>query len=171
MRRESEMVKGRVSLAITERDLGSDFAHLAGGEPDLASVAGGTADAVLVENVYGWNPAELTDRLRGVYAAMRAGGLLRLSTPDLDAAVQLYLLGRDGAPGPSRGAMFNEWCRANGAWFLFNEEDLARVVAEAGFVDARRFIAGASSDPLFWGVEDADGTLLVLEARKPRNVA
>ena len=43
MRRESVMVKGRVSLAITERDLGSDFAHLAGGEPNLASVAGGTA--------------------------------------------------------------------------------------------------------------------------------
>jgi predicted SAM-dependent methyltransferase len=165
------MTKGRVSLAITERDLGSSFAHLTGGKPDITSVAGGAADAVLVENVYGWTPAELADRLRGAYAAMRAGGLLRLSTPDLDAAVHLYLLGQDRGPGPSRGAIFNEWWHANGARFLFNEEDLARVVAEAGFVDARRFMAGASSDPLFWGVEDADGTLLVLEARKPGNVA
>jgi predicted SAM-dependent methyltransferase len=99
---------------------------------------------------------------------LRAGGLLRVSTPNLDAAVHAYLLDWGGSRTDSRAAYFNEWWRTTKAQFLFNEEELRRVFMEAGFVDLQSFVGGASSDPLFWDAGDVDNMLLVLEARKPR---
>ena len=101
---------------------------------------------------------------------MRAGGLLRVITPNLDAVIHAYLLDCGDSRDCSRASRFNEWRRTTNAQFVFNEEHLRRVLTEAGFVDLQHFVAGASSDPLFWDAGGADKTLLVLEARKPKDV-
>jgi predicted SAM-dependent methyltransferase len=170
MCKEKDTAQARVVLAFAERDPGAAFRWMPGDKPDLSSIPDGSVDVVLIENIHGWDPAQLGSHLHEILRSMRAGGLLRVSTPHLDAVIHAYLMDWDDSRDCSRAARFNEWRRTTNAQFVFNEEDLRHVLTEAGFVDLQHFVAGASSDPLFWDARGADKTLLVLEARKPKDV-
>jgi predicted SAM-dependent methyltransferase len=164
----TEMALGRAVLAFTERDPGAPFRWVPGDNPDLPSGRDGVADAVLIETIHRWDPAKLNINLREIKRLMRTGGLLRISTPNLDAAIHAYLMEWDDSQDNSRAARFNEWWRTTKSQFLFNEEELRRILMESGFVDLQSFVVGASSDPLFWDAGHADKTILVMEARKPK---
>jgi predicted SAM-dependent methyltransferase len=163
-----DMAQRRIALAFTEHERGAPFQWIPGDNPDLACSPDEAVDVVLIDNIHCWDPLKIGVNLRAIKRMLRAGGLLRVSTPNLDAAVHAYLLDWEGSRLESRAAYFNEWWRTTKAQFLFNEEELRRVLREAGFVDLRSFVPGASSDPLFWDAGDIDNMLLVLEARKPR---
>ena len=159
---------GGLLFAVTSLDPGPPFRWF----PDFLTHSGAgldsCADVVLVDNIHLWDPASVSSYLRKIYVALRPGGIIRVSTPDLDAVIHRYLLGSDKSVIGSRTAEFNEWRFASSNDFFFNKAHLSLVVLDAGFVDLEHFVAGAGSIPLFWGYEDQCGSALVLEARKKR---
>lgn len=110
--------------------------------------------------------------LRECHRLLDGDGVLRLSTPDLKVLARAYLEGRtDGwAPlwqpaNPCR--MMNEGMRSWGHLFMYDADELAAVLAEAGFT---RMVGAAwrqSDDTALRGLECRPyrGELIV-EARK-----
>ncbi len=82
--------------------------------------------------------------LADVHRALRPGGVLRLSTPDLEELVNVYLNGpldewEDVSwVSASRRALLNEGMRSWGHLYLYDFEELASLLAEVGFDSIER---------------------------------
>jgi SAM-dependent methyltransferase len=160
------------AYAVTPRRLGTDFRilPLSSDGPNFDGIATASAGCVLCEGLESWSEAGLAEALAGCWRMLRPGGLLRVVTPDLDAVIQAYLYAAPDAESASSAMRFNAWRHAVRDRFIFNEEALRLALSRAGFVDPRRFVAGSGSERLFWDLEPADASLLVIEARKPKEV-
>lgn len=93
--------------------------------------------------------------LTDCYRALRPGGIIRLSTPDLAKIVEEYQAGRtdewiDVDWHPSTPAqMVNEAVREWGHLFIFDEAELSTLLHEVGFRDVTRAAFHSSHhDPL-----------------------
>jgi predicted SAM-dependent methyltransferase len=102
---------------------------------------------------------------------LRPQGVLRIATPDLERLLALYEHRRDPAPDetayvtwvartffadPNRATapfVLNNAFRAWGHQFLFDEETLRALLADAGFVKARRVAVGESQHVHLRGLE------------------
>jgi len=121
--------------------------------------------------------------LRHAHTALRPGGTIRLATPDVEAAVRLYLgqnheqaeavmdmhrrAGRVAEhPVDLLRVPFNE--HGHHVGYLFDEASLAAELKAAGFHGIRRCEAGASETPELRGLEnrtDAEAFIqLIMEA-------
>jgi predicted SAM-dependent methyltransferase len=125
--------------------------------------------------------------LRSAHAALVPGGRIRIATPDVGGAVQLYLandqltdqhLARQRTHGyrdvehpvDVLRTMIAGAGHADG--YLYDEVALRSELLAAGFTDIVRLTAGESNDREFRGLEARTGdtesaTTLVLEATKP----
>jgi predicted SAM-dependent methyltransferase len=124
---------------------------------------------------------EASAYLREAYRALRPGGVIRTSTPDL-AGISRSLLDRDsgdldvhrshGYTASTHGDMVNNYAYGSGHRRLYDEEMLARLLVEAGFVEPRRWSYGESDHESLKDIDrhDPEGLehfVLCLEAVKP----
>jgi SAM-dependent methyltransferase len=141
----------------------------AAGLPEIPAEAATSADLVAVSGMGRWDPDRAVAALLRIQRVLRPGGVLRLSTPDLDAAVQDYAFGTTEHPSAaSRAQRLNHWFRSPDQAWAHNEEDLTLMLQGLGFADIRRFVPGAGSHPLFWDLDAGAAGLLVLEARRTK---
>lgn len=129
------------------------------------------------------------------FRVLRPGGRIRIATPDLAAMVELYI-----RPFGERERAYVDWVMASflptiasgnppcyvvnqmfGAYghrFIYDEQTLAAILTDAGFVEIERRNPGESGDPALRGLE-AHGCAIgneeanrletmVLEAVRPR---
>lgn len=103
------------------------------------------------------------------FRVLKPFGSIRVATIDLDQIVQGYLFDwtDEGDAGASRTERLNAAFLQPGVQFLYGEEELTGLLAQAGFADIRRFAAGASSNRKFWNLESDHACALILEATKP----
>jgi predicted SAM-dependent methyltransferase len=104
------------------------------------------------------------------FRVLRPGGRVRLATPDLaailrvyegplDAAAQHYVdwvmatLRSDVRSGNPRCYVINQMFNAYGHHFIYDEETLTDLLANAGFVDVTRHEPRHSADPSLRGIE------------------
>lgn len=113
--------------------------------------------------------------LRECFRVLRVGGVVRISTPDLDILVekymndwknQLWLNHDDYQFIKTRGMMINHSFRGWGHQYLFNEEDLRQLMEEAGFTQITRCQTGESEHEHLWGCETRGDRALILEGVK-----
>jgi SAM-dependent methyltransferase len=143
----------------------------ASGLPSIPAAAQATADILVVSGLGRWNQDQTRAALRELRRVLRPGGILRLSTPDLDAAVQDYAFSTaQPNAAETRAQRLNIWFRRPDQAWVHNEEDLVAILEELGFADIRRFVPGAGSHPLFWDLDVGAAGLLVLEARRAKAV-
>jgi predicted SAM-dependent methyltransferase len=77
------------------------------------------------------------------WRSLRPGGILRISTPNLDRLIEDYLSGETsewhdvGWTPATRCQMLNEGLRLWGHQFVYNEEELRRLLNETGFLQIR----------------------------------
>lgn len=105
---------------------------------------------------------------------LAADGVLRLATPDLAAVVEAYRSGRwreqDWVSWPGHehvdtaARMLNVGLREWGHLYLYDFDELARRLREAGFADVRRCALGASGVEGLAGLETRLDSTLVVEA-------
>jgi hypothetical protein len=112
---------------------------------------------------------QLRSTLSVIMRVLEPAGVVRIATPDLDAVVYDYLLGRGiaGTAEKSRAQRLNDWRSDTSGQHIFNEDDLRLELEAAGFVDVWRHAAGGSSITHFLDCEQQGGTELVLEGQKP----
>lgn len=123
---------------------------------------------------------------------LKPGGRIRVATPDLAFLMDLYRRDKSelqasyvewatasfvpDAPFAADVFVINNFVRAWGHTFLYDEKVLRDSLLRAGFEDVVRCALGASSDPELCGLENESrmppGFLrlesIVLEARRPR---
>jgi predicted SAM-dependent methyltransferase len=119
--------------------------------------------------------------LREAYRALRPGGVIRTSTPDL-AGISRSMLDRDsgdlvvhrshGYAASTHGDMVNNYVYGSGHRRLYDEEMLALLLVEAGFAEPQRRSYGESDHEALKGIDrhDPEGLehfVLCLEAVKP----
>jgi predicted SAM-dependent methyltransferase len=122
---------------------------------------------------------------------LRPGGRIRIATPALDRLARLYdeeltdvqrryvrwavdTLGTDGG-AYLPGFVLNNFVRAWGHRFIYDEQTLRHGLGSAGFVDMERRQVGESDDPELTGLERHlpeapefnEYETLVIEARRP----
>ncbi len=144
-------------------------------------------DYVFADNVLEhFTLAELRVVLRNMHAAMRGGGKVRVTVPDVEGPARLYLDG--GQPlmdmlerhrnvgydiAYRQDVLRVVFClNAHEDGYQWDEESLTAELVAAGFEDVRRFPQGESDDPVFRGLEarttPIDASLQVtLEATRP----
>jgi predicted SAM-dependent methyltransferase len=147
-------------------------------------VAPGTVEAVYADNMIEHLPlAAGRAALQNAHTALRPGGTIRLATPDVEAAVHLYLGENQGQaeavmdmhrragrvaehPVDILRIPFNE--HGHHVGYLYDEASLAAELKRAGFHGIRRCQAGESDNPQLRGLEnrtDAEAYVqLILEA-------
>jgi predicted SAM-dependent methyltransferase len=110
--------------------------------------------------------------LSRVRAAMAAGAVIRVSTPDLAKLVKDYQAGRvirmeHGGWFPETPCrMVNEGMRLWGHTFVYDEPELVALLDECGFSDIRRVKWGESDNPELRRLESRpDFDDLIVEAR------
>jgi predicted SAM-dependent methyltransferase len=169
----SDLVAGDVYLDVT-RPLALPDASMAYvfGEHVIEHVPEDTGRRVLAE----------------MFRILRPGGVLRLTTPDLQKIIALY---EDRNPAMSREEyvgfldaitgkrheracqLFNDFMRMWGHAWVYDEEDLAAKLREAGFVDVARREFGSSPHGPLNGLESHGPTwqntveAMCLEATRP----
>jgi predicted SAM-dependent methyltransferase len=124
---------------------------------------------------------EASAYLREAHRALRPGGVIRTSTPDL-AGISRSMLDREsrdldvhrshGYSASTHGEMINNYVYGSGHRRLYDEEMLARVLLEAGFAEPKRRTYGESEHEALKGIDrhDPEGLehfILCLEAVKP----
>jgi predicted SAM-dependent methyltransferase len=104
------------------------------------------------------------------FRILRPGGRVRIATPDLSAILTLYedpldeakrhyidwVLGRflpNVRAGNKRCYVINQMFMAYKHRFIYDQETLAAILTDAGFVDVVRREPGESEDPVLQGVE------------------
>jgi predicted SAM-dependent methyltransferase len=125
---------------------------------------------------------EAKEYLRESWMVLRPGGVIRTSTPDLEGIAR-SMVQRDphdlethrshGYSASTYGEMVNNYAYGSGHRRLYDEESLALLLVEAGFVEPRRCAYGESDHEALKGVdrhdpEGLDHFVLCLEAVKPR---
>jgi len=119
--------------------------------------------------------------LREAHRILRPGGVIRTSTPDLEAIAR-SLLGRratdltihcaHGYAAATHGELVNNYVYGSGHRRLYDEETLAVMLVQAGFVEPRRSRYGESRHAALRGIDrhDPNGLehfVLCLDAVKP----
>lgn len=123
-------------------------------------------------------PEQAVAFLRECFRLLKPGAWMRVATPDLEYLVGKYADSRDWRnqdwlTWPShqsiqtRGEMLNVAMRAWGHQWLFDEEELARRLREAGFQVLRRAAWGESSVDEYNRRETRKDSRLIFEAQKP----
>ncbi len=111
--------------------------------------------------------------IRELRRVLRPGGVLRLTTPDLRKIIALYedrnpVIDRDsyarflaqqtGKPHARPGQLFNDYTRMWGHQWIYDEEDLAARLREAGFAEVHRLETGESAHAALRGLEHHGGS-------------
>ncbi len=109
------------------------------------------------------------------YRVLKKGGILRIATPDLDYIIQKYLehwKDQDWLSWPehqfikTKGQMINISFRWWGHQYLYNEEDLKKLLINAGFENTIRCKHAESSYHELKHLETRKDSQLILEAEK-----
>lgn len=142
----------------------------------------GSAEAVNSEHfIEHLSADEAAAYLAEAYRALRPGGVVRTSTPDLEAISRALLERKPedlathrshGYAADTHGAMVNNYVYDWGHRRLYDEETLALLLERAGFVEPRRPSFGESDHEALRGIDrhDPEGLehfVLCLEAVKP----
>jgi len=118
---------------------------------------------------------------REAFRALRLGGVIRTTTPDLaalcrslleHAAHDLAAHREHGYEAATHGEMFNNYAYSWGHRQLYDEETLARMLSEAGFVGVVRRSFGESAFEILRGIDRHDlpglrKLLLCVDAERP----
>jgi predicted SAM-dependent methyltransferase len=146
----------------------------------------GSIDRIFGDNVIEHFPLDVARAvLRHCHDALRAGGAIRLATPDVERTARAYLEDpqltadhldrhrRHGFPAEHPVDMLRVTYAYHGhhRGYCFDWAALSDELAAAGFAEIRRCEAGQSDDPLLRGLERRDepteaATELIVEARK-----
>lgn len=127
--------------------------------------------------------------IRESYRVLRPGGVLRVTTPDLQKVITIY---EDDNPSvslreylsfldetlpsdahPRAAQMLNTYMRAWGHRFVYDEEDLTAKLLDAGFSQVKRVEPGESEHAVLRGVETHEppwanaAEAMCLEATRP----
>lgn len=136
--------------------------------------ADGSLDRIYSEHVIEHVPYAVAVRFfREARRALRPGGVMRIAMPDLDELVERYRddwRNQDWLTWPefsfirTRAEMINLAFRGWGHQHLYNREELARALEEAGFRDVRFAAWGQSRHEDLCGLETRKDSLLIAEA-------
>ncbi len=106
--------------------------------------------------------------LRELHRVLRPGGVLRLTTPDLEKLIAIYrdenpVVAREdyaryldaatGRPHATSCQLFNDVVRLWGIRYTYDEDDLTRRLRETGFADIERVEPGESRHAALRGLE------------------
>lgn len=163
--------RGQGVSVLSDR-LGGAFARVTGDVPlhELARYAVASVDLVYCGGIlHGMSRADGAALIAACFRVLKPLGSIRVATVDLDQIVQSYLFDwtDEGDAGVSRTEKLNAVFHQPGLEFIYGEEELTAMLAQAGFADVRRFGVGASSNRRFWNLESDDAYALILEATKP----
>lgn len=146
----------------------------------LSFVSDNTVDFIFHEHVL--EHLERPDAIaftRECYRSLKPGGVIRIAMPDLDEVVRTYQNGwkseyasvceefraaYGGVTFKTRGELLDICMRGWGHCYLYNEEDVCKVLAHSGFQDIRRVRHGISSHEALTGIEQrpaAESSLVV----------
>jgi predicted SAM-dependent methyltransferase len=118
---------------------------------------------------------------REAFRVLRAGGVIRTSTPDLEGLYSVYrerdpslleLHREHGYTASCHGDLVNNYFYLMGHRHIYDLEKLGQLLMEAGFEGLERAGFGESSHPLLRGIDGHDvgaleQTVLVVDAMKP----
>jgi predicted SAM-dependent methyltransferase len=121
-----------------------------------------------------WNEGE---RLaKECFRVLKQTGRIRIATVDLDYSIHKYNFDWKSQHWlnqqpwietvKSRGGMLNTTMREWRHQYIYNDEDLRRLLQCAGFEEIYRFEIGTSSDQRFWDLETRQDSRLILEGIK-----
>jgi predicted SAM-dependent methyltransferase len=151
---------------------GEVFAMVAGDAPlrELARHAVASVDLLYCGGIlHRMQRVDAATLVAACFRVLKPFGSIRIATIDLDQIVQGYLFDwtDEGNAGASRTERLNAAFLQPEVQFIYGEEELTGLLAQAGFADIRRFGAGASSNRQFWNLESDPACALILEATKP----
>lgn len=115
--------------------------------------------------------------LKECHRVLSPEGAIRITTPNLRFLTSAYLAGDRNEWGHlwqpnSRCQIMNEGMRSWGHQFIYDAEELCRIIGEAGFKLISFQAFHQSTDPIFSGLESRDfHNELIVEARKSSAVA
>jgi hypothetical protein len=148
-------------------------------------VAPGTAAAVYCSHVLEHLALdEFRTTLRHVYSYLAPGGVFRFVLPDLEALIASYTASPDAeaasrfmrdaylgvdSQGKGAGRLLRLLFGRSAHLWMWDEKNMGRELAEAGFTSIRRAQMGDNPDPHFAAVEDAGRwqNCLGMECRRP----
>jgi predicted SAM-dependent methyltransferase len=152
---DSDLVAGAIYLDVTRHLPFPDASlHYVYGEHVIEHVSERAARRLLAEAL----------------RVLRPGGVLRLTTPDVEKLIAMYegrgpiewreyagwlAEARERYTQPAQ--LLNDQMRLWGHRYVYDEADLTQRLREAGFSEVRRYEPGESDDPLLAGIDGHGG--------------